>query len=71
MHVKQAGLCWICREPMDWSERNYRDPRYPTIDHIHPVSRGGKKTATSNMKLAHKRCNERRGNMLPAGEVCA
>lgn len=37
----------------------------PTFDHILPVSRGGTNDA-ENLRLAHRRCNSRRGNKLDA-----
>jgi 5-methylcytosine-specific restriction endonuclease McrA len=42
---------------------NIDHPKRATFDHIHPKSRGGGNEPT-NLRLAHKRCNERRGSTL-------
>lgn len=60
----QDGLCWICHEPMQQFARP-RDPLAPSIDHIIPLSKGGKNDP-SNKLLAHVRCNIRRGNQVPS-----
>lgn len=34
---------------------------YPSVDHVIPLSKGGTHT-WDNVKLAHKRCNSKKGN---------
>lgn len=45
--------CYCCGRPVERSES--------TIEHITPVSLGGK-TVLENLALSHPGCNERRGN---------
>lgn len=53
LYKKFRGVCWICRRfvPRDQASR----------DHIVPESLGGGHEK-SNIALAHKKCNSRRGN---------
>lgn len=53
LYKKYRGICWICRKfcPRDQASR----------DHILPASLGGG-SEKSNMALAHKDCNSKRGN---------
>jgi 5-methylcytosine-specific restriction endonuclease McrA len=56
----QNGMCWICGKQM----REFANPNHllaPSIDHIVPLSKGGKNHA-SNKLLAHRQCNSERGN---------
>lgn len=53
--------CQICGEPLDRKIQDHAHPRYITFDHIVPRSHGGNDTPT-NKRLAHRRCNEQRGN---------
>lgn len=72
-HHKERGLgitrlisrdgpsCGICGRELD---RRLRDPEhdlYVTFDHIRPKSNGGSDDLV-NLRLAHRRCNEIRGN---------
>lgn len=50
------GLCGICGNPIEYAG--------VTIDHIIPLSRGGKHSY-ENCQLAHGLCNRRKGNNLP------
>ena len=52
--ARDGGVCQICRLPV-------RLGQLWTADHIKPVSHGGT-GVISNLRLAHKSCNERRGN---------
>jgi len=60
---EQNGCCWWCGKEIDL----YLDPNHPlaaTIDHLIPVSVGGK-DVLSNLVVAHRVCNEARGNRMP------
>jgi 5-methylcytosine-specific restriction endonuclease McrA len=58
-----TGQCGLCDEPMD---RNLKhpDPLSKSLDHIHPISRGGLHEQT-NLQWAHLICNIRKGARLP------
>lgn len=53
LYKKFKGICWICRKfcPRDHASR----------DHLIPWSLGGTHDK-SNIALAHKKCNQERGN---------
>ncbi len=63
MFLNQDGNCSLCGEAMSLAVLHPLSDDYPTLDHILPRSRGGT-NAVSNIALAHRRCNERRGNAL-------
>lgn len=54
---RDGMLCALCGLPMG--------RRTVTIDHILPKSLGGTNDM-ANLRLAHKKCNRRRGNKLDA-----
>ena len=47
--------CHICGEPIDYSLR-YPDPFSFTVDHVHPIAKGGSDTL-DNKAAAHFTCN--------------
>lgn len=49
-----GAICSLCNKPIE----TMKDC---TIDHIRPVSKGGL-TTIENCQLAHKNCNQRKGN---------
>ena len=53
VYINSAGKCQICKSEYDL-----------TIDHIIPISRGGK-TNGANLQLLCRECNSRKGNKLP------
>jgi 5-methylcytosine-specific restriction endonuclease McrA len=55
---RDGWVCWVCRDPID-SEAPPNDPGQVSIDHVLPRRLGGRH-GLSNLKLAHKLCNERR-----------
>lgn len=63
--IKRDGLrCALCGEMCDlndhsWSE--YSGPKYPSIDHIVPMSKGGGHV-WSNVQIAHIICNSEKGD---------
>lgn len=64
---RDAGKCYLCGEQCDWSDRaeNVTGMRYPSIEHVVPISRGGVHS-WENVKLAHFGCNIRKSSKLPA-----
>ncbi len=59
---EQKGMCWLCDMLMVIDSAG--PPNAATWDHILPRSHGGT-WHRDNLKLAHKVCNERRGNGPP------
>lgn len=55
---KQGLVCWICREPFDWS-LPYHDARAFTADHVVPIATGG--SILGPLRPAHRSCNSSRG----------
>lgn len=55
-------ICHICGSKCDINDYSYKDnvfiagDNYPSIDHVQPISKGGKHT-WNNVKLAHRHCN--------------
>ena len=60
---RDGPLCWICGEQVDLDVPPTA-PGAPTVDHVLPRARGGSNDP-SNLRLAHRRCNGRRGSKLP------
>lgn len=58
LYRRDSGVCYLCGEKCDWNDRDLFSVRdkYPTIDHIIPVSRGGLHS-WGNIRLAHFKCN--------------
>lgn len=54
---RQGGLCAICCKPMGLHQHHGQDAA--TLDHIIPRSKGGGNLLT-NLRVAHRRCNEER-----------
>ena len=58
---RDGWWCWLCGDAIDPMAVG---PWQPTIDHLVPRSRGGS-ADLANLRLAHRRCNNRRGSHLP------
>ena len=71
-YKKDGGVCHLCGGLCDWDDYVVRDgvvicgDWYPSIDHVIPVSKGGLHS-WENVKLAHRKCNTRKGNHMPPG----
>lgn len=59
LYERDRGVCWICGKPCRL-DVDYNDNHYPSIDHLIPISKGGK-DEWGNVKLAHRICNSVRG----------
>jgi 5-methylcytosine-specific restriction endonuclease McrA len=57
---RSNGRCGICGRLVSLSRR-HMDPLEATIDHRIPQSRGGG-DERANLQIAHRRCNNRKGN---------
>ena len=55
------NICALCGEPVDKSLKTPH-PMSPEVDEIIPVSRGGSPIERRNCQLAHRICNQRKGN---------
>lgn len=56
--ARDRGVCQLCGEPVDPSLK-WPNPRFATMDHVVRIADGGQH-ATSNVRLAHLICNQRR-----------
>jgi len=59
IYFRDNGTCQICNKPVAY-DKNPKDPMGATIDHITPLSKGGKHHP-DNCQLAHRRCNSFKG----------
>lgn len=57
---RDKGRCWLCGIGVDASDR--------TVDHVWPIAKGGKHI-WSNVRLAHRRCNSRKGDRLVTAQI--
>ena len=57
---RDGSDCHLCGEPVDPDADGDFEP---SVDHLKPLSHGGT-NKLSNLKLAHRGCNLRRGNAL-------
>lgn len=53
--------CALCGRPVD-KTLPPNDPGAPEVDEITPISLGGNPLLWSNVQLAHRICNQRKGN---------
>ena len=63
--LAEEDTCWICGQHVD-VHLPAGLPGSPEIDEIVPVSKGGDPLDRSNCRLAHRVCNQRRGNRTQA-----
>lgn len=58
VYARDRGICQICGKPTDPTDIKDGHIRrnYPTLDHVVPLSKGGKHT-WDNVQLAHMACN--------------
>jgi len=52
----EGDICYLCDLP-------FSDKNRPTIEHVHPLSKGGT-WDLDNLRLAHKKCNTDKGNRV-------
>lgn len=71
--LAEEDVCALCRRPVDKTLRLGPDgrphPLSAEVDEIVPVSRGGSPYERANVQLAHRRCNQRKGNRMPGDRV--
>lgn len=70
LYKRDKGVCYLCNSMCDSKDISITDegyyivrPTYPSIDHVEPLSKGGKH-AWNNVKLAHHYCNTLKGDSI-------
>ena len=66
--LREETNCWLCGGFVD-VKLKHGLPESPEVDEIVPVSLGGDPYDRSNTRLAHRLCNQKRGNKLPAEAI--
>ena len=61
--LREEHTCWLCGDEVDVT-LPAGHPAAPEVDEVVPVSLGGSPFTRSNCRLAHRLCNQRRGNGL-------
>lgn len=61
---RDGNRCAICGELLRLEIKDPKHPMFTTLDHILPKSFGGR-NGTDNLRLTHKKCNNKRGNSFP------
>lgn len=62
LYKRDKGICYLCGEKCDFEDYTVKNGffiagnRYPSIDHIVPLAKGGKHS-WDNVRLAHRICN--------------
>jgi 5-methylcytosine-specific restriction endonuclease McrA len=59
--LAEETTCWLCEKPVD-TNLPHGTPESPELDEVLPISRGGSPYQRSNVRLAHRLCNQKRGN---------
>jgi 5-methylcytosine-specific restriction endonuclease McrA len=52
--ARYGRACWLCNRPIAHGDTL-------SIDHVRPLSKGGS-SKIKNLRLAHERCNRKRGD---------
>jgi hypothetical protein len=70
---RDHNMCHICGKLCDCDDYTFSDAgwfiagdRYPSIDHVLPVAKGGTHS-WGNVKLAHRKCNSMKSDAHPTG----
>lgn len=67
LYRRDSGVCYLCGGLCDWAdkdkEKNTVGAKYPSIDHIIPIARGGLHS-WGNVRLAHFKCNVMKSDSL-------
>lgn len=59
---RDGDHCWLCRGLIDF-DLDPNDQMAKSLDHVKPRAAGGR-TVLSNLRLAHRLCNVRRGSPI-------
>lgn len=67
---RDKSICYLCKDKCDIKDAQTTEeghfvvgPKYPSVDHVIPISKGGTHT-WNNVKLAHHICNTFKGDEL-------
>ena len=70
LYKRDKGICYLCGTECDYDDITITDEgyyiagkTYPSIDHVKPLSKGGKH-AWNNVKLAHHWCNSQKSDNI-------
>ncbi len=70
LFIRDNGVCYLCGCKCDWTDwkiaksgHKYPGDRYPTIEHVIPVSKGGT-DSWGNVRLACAKCNQAKSDSL-------
>ena len=63
--LSTTDVCYLCGLPIDKTITDPCDPRYPVIDEVVPISKGGRLTL-DNERLVHRACNARKSDKILA-----
>jgi 5-methylcytosine-specific restriction endonuclease McrA len=66
--LSTQDICGICGQPVDKTLKTPH-PMSPEVDEIIPISKGGSPYERSNVQLAHRICNQRKGNKMPGRKL--
>ena len=70
VYKNDMGFCYICGRFCSWDDTEERDGTiicgntYPSIDHVIPLSKGGKHS-WQNVRLACRKCNSIKSDSIP------
>ena len=72
LYKRDNGECYICGCICDWNDCEVKkdgtfiaNDNYPSIDHVKPLSKGGKH-AWNNVRLACRGCNSKKSDNIPS-----
>lgn len=63
IYTVQGGCCLNCGLQLDL--RGDFSPKYGTIDHVIPRSKGGSQTSIKNMVMLCQKCNSKKSDSIP------
>lgn len=66
--LREETHCWLCGAEVD-RDLPPGQPASPEVDEIVPVSKGGSPYERTNVRLAHRLCNAKRGNGPPSNSM--
>lgn len=71
LYKRDSGVCYLCGKACDWTDFIVEDDvticgdNYPSIEHVEPLSRGGKHS-WQNVRLACRKCNYEKSDTPPS-----